>query len=87
MPTSTPTAAASASKGDPVISIAGFTFYDEQDVKAWIDTYLPPNCPFGPFVDIYGFLARFVTQKSSGLAKDMEGRAKVYITTSEEILL
>ena len=69
------------------VSVGGVNFYDEHDLLLWIEKYLPPSSNFGAFIDVYGLLARFVTHKGNGLAKDMEVRAKVYITSSEEILI
>ena len=69
------------------ISVGGFYFGGDDDVLSWIENHLPPTYPFGAFVDIYGLLARFVAQKSDGLARSMDAIANVFLTASKEITL
>lgn len=49
--------------------------------------YLTGDFPFGGFIDVYGLLARFVSKHQESMAKEMEVRSKVFLSSSEEILL
>lgn len=69
------------------VSIGRFNFNNNGDVLTWIEKYLPPSWPFGAFIDVYGLMARFVAQKGDGLAKSMDARAKVFLSSSEEIIM
>ena len=52
--------------------LVGVFFGDDGDLEIWIERYLGPSYPFGPFIDVYGLLARFVSSKHDGLAKAMD---------------
>ena len=51
------------------VSMGGIFFGGEGDVVTWIENHLPASFPFGAFIDIYGLMARFVAQKSDGIAR------------------
>ena len=40
------------------VEIGGVPFGGEDDLDAWVDSYLPAELPFGCFVDVYSFMNR-----------------------------
>ena len=52
-----------------------------------MDKSLEKTYAFGAFIDVYGLMARFVNSKQDNLAKAMEARSKVFLSSSEEILI
>lgn len=68
-----------------------FKFFSMSDVGAWVDKYLPPDCPFGVFVDAYSFLERVKSAKDVGdlvsAVGSMDTRRKANVSADEAIVV
>ena len=73
------------------VRIGKYRFESIEDVGAWADKYLPPNYPFGPFVDAYSFLERVKSARDVGefitAVSDMDTRRKSSLTADEAIVV
>ena len=73
------------------VRVGKFEFHSIEDVGVWIDKYLPPSTPFGPFVDVYSFLERVKSYKdideSVNAVYDMDLRKKANLTSDEATVI
>jgi len=82
----------SSSQANHMFVKAGkFSFFSLEDVGAWADKHLPPDCPFGAFVDAYSFLERVKSSKDVGdlysAVGNMDTRRKANISADEAIVV
>ena len=73
------------------IQIGKHRFNSMEDVGAWADKHLPPDYPFGPFVDVYSFLERVksakdVTEFNSAVG-EMDTRRKASLSADEAVVV
>jgi len=67
-------------------------FQTMNDLEAWMTSNLPPNFPFGGFVDVYSFLQRVksnrdIVESGRGLVVGMEERRKSKLTADESLVV
>ena len=70
-----------------VVRVGKYTFQTIDEVGIWIDKCLPPNYPFGAFIDVYSFLERVKARDygdSSSVSAQMDNRRKIGLTPDEE---
>ena len=68
-----------------------YYFQSIEDLGAWIDKYMPPNCHFGVFCDAYSFLERVKSSRDVGgghnVMADMETRRKLSLSADEAMVI
>ena len=73
------------------IQIGKFRFNSMEDVGAWSYKCLPPNYPFGPFIDVYSFLERVKSAKDisefNSAVGEMDTRRKASLSADEAIIV
>jgi len=74
------------------VRIGKFVFQNMSDLEAWMEMHLPPNFPFGGFVDVYSFLQRVkssrdIVESDRGLVSGMEERRKSKLTADESLVV
>ena len=78
-------------KNNLSLQVGKFVFHSINDVGAWADQYLPPDYPFGPFVDAYSFLERVKSARDVGEVRnvviEMDTRRKTNLSTDESTII
>ena len=74
------------------VRIGKFMFQTMDDLEAWMTTHLPPNYPFGAFVDVYSFLQRVksnrdIVESGRSIVAGMEDRRKSKLTADESLVV
>ena len=74
------------------VRIGKFVFQTMDDLEAWMSIHLPPNFPFGAFVDVYSFLQRVksnrdIVESERSIVAGMEDRRKSKLTADESLVV